>query len=104
MIKYFYLILLFTGFLNRVYAQETVSGFIKDEAGQSIPGATIVLKGTSKYTSSDLDGKFSIAAPKELPFTLHISLTGYQDQEVEIYELSAEPAEISLKTANVPLV
>ncbi len=99
--KYFYVALLLTGLFNHTYAQETVRGAVKDEAGQSLPGVTIVLKGTSKYTSSDVDGKFSIAAPKELPFTLQINLTGYQQQEVDIYELSAEPAEISLKTANV---
>ena len=89
------------GLSGYAHAQEVVRGTIKDETGQTIPGATIVLKGTSKYTSSDLDGKFSIPAPKELPFTLQINITGYQQQEIDIYEVSAEPAEISLKTANV---
>jgi TonB-dependent starch-binding outer membrane protein SusC len=101
MIKYVYLALFLSGYFSSVYAQETVRGIVRDESGGAIPGATIVLKGTPKYASSDLDGKFSIAAPKELPFTLQISITGYQQQEVDIYELSAEPAEISLKTSNV---
>ena len=99
--KYFYVALLLTGLFSHAYSQELVKGVVKDDSGQSIPGATIVLKGTSKYASSDVDGKFSIAAPKELPFTLQINITGYQQQEVDIYELSTEPAEISLKTANV---
>lgn len=82
-------------------AQDAVTGVVKDASGQTIPGATIVLKGTSKYASSDLDGRFSIAAPKDFPFTLLVNITGYQQQEIDIYELSEEPAEVVLKTANV---
>jgi TonB-linked SusC/RagA family outer membrane protein len=99
--KYIYLFLFFTGILNYAHAQEVVTGVVKDASGQTIPGATVVLKGTSKYASSDLDGKFSIAAPKDFPFTLQVNITGYQQQEIDIYELSDEPAEIVLKTANV---
>jgi TonB-linked SusC/RagA family outer membrane protein len=97
----FYLTLLFSGLFLSAYAQEVVTGIVKDGSGQTIPGATVVIKGTSKYASSDLDGKFSIAAPKDFPFTLQINITGYQQQEIDIYELSEEPAEITLKTANV---
>ncbi|WP_254412638.1 SusC/RagA family TonB-linked outer membrane protein [Dyadobacter diqingensis] len=82
-------------------AQEVVHGLVKDDSGQTLPGATVVQKGTSKHAVTDLDGKFSIQAGKDLPFTLQVSLTGYQQQEIEIYELSSEPAEIVLKTSNV---
>lgn len=97
----FYLMMLFSGLFINAYAQEVVTGIVKDDAGQTIPGATVVIKGTSKYASSDLDGKFSIAAPNNFPFTLQVNITGYQQQEIDIYELSEEPAEIVLKTANV---
>ncbi|GGN05147.1 SusC/RagA family TonB-linked outer membrane protein [Dyadobacter beijingensis] len=99
--KYLYVVLFLTGFLSHSYAQEAVTGVVKDAAGQTIPGATVVLKGTARYAATDLDGKFSIAAPADFPFTLQVSLTGYQQQEIDIYELSGEPAEIVLKTANV---
>ncbi|MCE7065917.1 TonB-dependent receptor [Dyadobacter sp. CY326] len=99
--KYVYLTLLFTGMLFNAYAQEAVTGVVKDGSGQTIPGATVVIKGTSKYASSDLDGKFSIAAPKDFPFTIQVNITGYEQQEIDIYELSDEPSEIVLKTANV---
>ncbi|GLU51201.1 TonB-dependent receptor plug domain-containing protein [Dyadobacter frigoris] len=36
-----------------------------------------------------------------MPFTLQVTLTGYEQQEVDIYELSSELVEIALKTANV---
>lgn len=99
--KYFYLVLFLTGFLSYSYAQETVTGVVKDASGQTIPGVTVVLKGTSRYAATDLDGKFSIPAPDDFPFTLQVNLTGYQQQEIDIYELTGEPAEVVLKTANV---
>jgi TonB-linked SusC/RagA family outer membrane protein len=99
--KYIYFFLFTTGILTYAHAQEVVTGIVKDGSGQTIPGATVVLKGTAKYASSDLDGKFSIAAPKDFPFTLQVNITGYEQQEIDIYELSDEPSEIVLKTANV---
>jgi TonB-linked SusC/RagA family outer membrane protein len=99
--KYIYFFLFTTGISTYAHAQEVVTGIVKDGSGQTVPGATVVLKGTAKYASSDLDGKFSIAAPKDFPFTLQVNITGYEQQEIDIYELSDEPSEIVLKTANV---
>ncbi|KAA0992301.1 SusC/RagA family TonB-linked outer membrane protein [Dyadobacter aurulentus] len=99
--KQFYLIAGLVLVMGLAQAQDLVSGFVKDDSGQSLPGATIVQKGTSKYAVSDPDGKFEIPAGKEVPFTIQVSLTGYQQQEVEIYELAAEPIDVVLKTANV---
>lgn len=84
-----------------LYAQELVHGVVRDDAGQTLPGATVVQKGTSRNAVTDPDGLFSIPAGKEFPFTLQISLTGYQQQEVEIYELSTAAIEVHLKTSNV---
>lgn len=91
--------LAFTSTLGR--AQDIISGIVKDETGQGLPGATVVEKGSSKYVQTDLDGKFSIPAAKEFPFTIQVNITGFQQQEIEIYELPAELVEIVLKTANL---
>ncbi|MDA6071233.1 TonB-dependent receptor [Flavobacterium sp. AC] len=53
----------------------TVTGTINDESGMPVPGATILIKGTSKATASDFDGKFQITAPSN--GTLSISFVGY---------------------------
>lgn len=56
-------------------ATATVSGVVKDEAGNPIVGASIVEKGTTRGVSTDLDGKFTFkAAPGA---TLQISYLGY---------------------------
>jgi TonB-linked SusC/RagA family outer membrane protein len=86
---------------SRLSAQDLISGVVKDDTGQGLPGATVVEKGTSKYALTDIDGKFSIPAAKEFPFTIQINMTGFQTQEIEIYELTTEAVEVTLKTANM---
>jgi iron complex outermembrane receptor protein len=64
---------------SRTLFQEakTISGTVTDaESGEKIAGATIVLKGTTKGTSSDADGNFTIAA--SAGSVLEISFIGYQ--------------------------
>src|SRR5215204_1408640 len=77
-------------------AQTQVTGVVKDADGEAVVGATASIKGSSAHAVVDVNGKFSIGAPKELPFTIRISSVGYKLQEVEIYELSEEPLEITL--------
>jgi TonB-linked SusC/RagA family outer membrane protein len=83
------------------FAADFVKGVIKDETGQPLPGSTILIKGTNSYAAADVNGEFQISAPKQFPFTLVISSTGYQTQEVEVYELSEEVMEVSLKNDNL---
>lgn len=55
---------------------KTVTGTVIDEVGNPVPFASVTIKGTNRGTSSDGDGKFSIAvAPGE---KLVVSATGYQ--------------------------
>ncbi len=77
-------IVLFLLFLSfNVYSQtRVVQGKITDETGEPIPGATILLKGTSTGTAADLDGNFSINAPDT--GILVFSFIGFSSMEVEI--------------------
>ena len=81
---------------NSAFSQTQVTGVVKDADGAPVVGATASIKGSTVHAVVDVNGKFSIAAPKELPFTIRISSVGYKLQEVEIYELSEEPLEITL--------
>ncbi|MNX24504.1 Vitamin B12 transporter BtuB [compost metagenome] len=53
----------------------TVNGMINDESGMPVPGATVVLKGTTKSTASDFDGKFQIQVPSS--GVLVVTFIGY---------------------------
>lgn len=56
--------------------QKTVRGTVKDEKGNPLPGATILVKGTQKGMVTTVDGTFSIAAG-DAPVTLQVSMTGF---------------------------
>ena len=59
--------ILFALFLSIVslpgFAQNTVTGTVRDAEGISIPGAGIILQGTTTGTVSDEDGHYSISVP-----------------------------------------
>ncbi|SKC63344.1 SusC/RagA family TonB-linked outer membrane protein [Ohtaekwangia koreensis] len=62
--------------------QTTVSGTVKDDTGQALPGVNIIVKGTSLGTTSDTEGKYAIAVPAD--GVLLFSFIGYKSQEVSI--------------------
>lgn len=62
--------------------QTKITGIVKDEFGESVPGANILVKGTTNGTITDIDGKFVINAhPGE---TLIVSFVGYANLEVKV--------------------
>jgi len=67
-----------------LYAQErTVSGVIKSgEDGEPLPGVTVLVKGTTVGTITDIDGNYKISVPDG--GTLVISFVGFKTQEVPI--------------------
>ena len=46
-------------FALTISAQSTIKGHVKDDTGESIIGASIVVKGTQGGTVTDFDGNFS---------------------------------------------
>lgn len=55
----------------------TISGTVTDEQGNSIPGANILIKGTSIGTISDMNGNFEILVPSNQNI-LQVSFIGYK--------------------------
>lgn len=62
----------------------TVSGSVADEKGVSLPGVSIIVRGTTKGTTTDNDGKFKLTAP--VNSTLIFSFVGYETEEFLIKE------------------
>ena len=69
--------------IGSVFAQRTISGTITDEGGETLFGASVLVKGTSTGTVTELDGSYTVDVP-EGATTLVFSYTGYETQEVEI--------------------
>jgi TonB-linked SusC/RagA family outer membrane protein len=64
------------------FAQEkTVTGVVSDKTGP-LPGANVVVKGTSTSTQTDFDGKFSIKA--KAGAVLEFSFTGYSNKSITV--------------------
>lgn len=69
--------------VQMVFAQQkTVSGTVSDENGLPLPGATVIISGTSSGTSTDFDGKYQLAA--NVGDVLEISYVGYTTQSVVV--------------------
>jgi TonB-linked SusC/RagA family outer membrane protein len=64
-------------------AQRTVTGTVVDESAEALIGATILVKGTSIGTVSDINGNFSINVPADAA-ALQFSYTGFKTQEVPL--------------------
>ena len=64
-----------------IFAQtKSITGKVVDEKGETVIGAAITVKGTSRGTITNIDGGFSIAVgPKEV---LSVRLIGYVEQEI----------------------
>ncbi|TXK52602.1 TonB-dependent receptor [Pontibacter qinzhouensis] len=60
-----------------------VKGKVTDEQGAGLPGVTVILKGTSTGTATDLDGIYSLSLPSGTG-TLVFSYVGYLTQEVPV--------------------
>ncbi|MGD9991789.1 MAG: SusC/RagA family TonB-linked outer membrane protein [Salinivirgaceae bacterium] len=74
------------------YTQERqLSGTVTDSEGVGIPGVTVVLKGTTIGTITDINGKYSIKADQG---TLVFSFIGFITQEVEIGDQSVISVEL----------
>jgi iron complex outermembrane receptor protein len=56
----------------------SVSGKVLDETGLPLPGASVVVKGTTRSTSTDGDGNFKLAGLSNGPITISASFIGYQ--------------------------
>ncbi len=62
-----------------------ITGKVTDESGQSMPGVSIILKGTSMGVSSDVDGNFTLNIPEaQTNGVLIFSFVGYISSEVAI--------------------
>lgn len=64
------------------FSEITLKGKVIDETGQSIPGATVKVKGVSTTVATNPSGEFTIKADES--DTLVVSFIGYQSQEIAI--------------------
>jgi len=89
----FLALLLTAGF---TFAQSVITGTVKDSKGQTLPGASIIIRGTKQGASTDKNGQFSLKTTVQPPFYLRISSVGFKPQDFQILNLQTVPTEFVL--------
>ena len=73
---------------SQIFSQEETTGSIvgkltdKEMAGEPLPFANVIIKGTSTGTTSDMDGFFELSSLEPGIYTLSFSFIGYETLEV----------------------
>ena len=76
-----FLLLLFCAFS---YAQTTVNGTVTDDSGQPLPGANVIIVGTSTGAITDFDGTYTITSSQTPPFSIQVSSVGFETVTKEV--------------------
>lgn len=68
--------------VNEISQRRKITGTVRDEKGEAVIGANIVVKGTLNGTITNIDGQFTLNVPKDA--VLQVSYIGYLSQEIEV--------------------
>ena len=78
------LVLLMVLMTGMAFAQQkSITGKVTYESGSSVPGVSVIVKGTTTGTVTDMDGKYNLSAPSNAQ-TLIFSFVGMLSQEIQI--------------------
>lgn len=86
-----YLITLFLFISNPV-----IEGFVKDSAGDALPGATITVANTTLGAATDDRGFFSISVPQDGLYRITVSYVGYERSILDVTVPLVQPLDIRL--------
>ena len=76
------MLLLISCHLNILAQGKIITGVILDKTGETVIGASVLVKGTTNGTITDVDGNFTLnVSPNR---KLQVSYVGYQTQEITI--------------------
>ncbi len=79
---------------------QTVNGVINDDEGNPLPGATVVLDGTTKGAFTDIDGKYSITNLPVGKSVLKYSFIGFKTQSKEVELVQGQTISLNIKLAS----
>jgi len=86
MLKKTILLLIACFALTTLQAQHVVRGVVSSPWGETMPGVSITVKGTSSGTTTQLDGSYTLTTSEDA--ILVFSFVGYQKQEIAVNGIS----------------
>lgn len=84
-----------------VQQKKMVQGKVMDDMGETVPGANVVVKGTTLGTITDMDGNFALEVDGSKPVVLQVSFVGYTTKEMKI--VPGVPVTVKLESENQQL-
>ena len=73
---------LFIAFSATTFAQQKISGSVKDSTGKPLPEASVIVVGTQRNAKTNAEGAYTISAKENE--VLHFSASGYKSTEVKV--------------------
>ena len=78
------------------FAQQVVSGIVKDTKGLPLPGTTIAVRATAISTKADSTGRFKLSINQQPPFYIRASFVGFKPQDFQILRFDSIPVLLTL--------
>lgn len=78
------------------FAQNVITGIIKNSSGATVPRATVTIRGTTSTITADENGKFSITSALETPLYIRVSSVGYKPQDFQVVKFQDAPLDLIL--------
>jgi iron complex outermembrane recepter protein len=78
-----------TCFVSSSLGQSVVSGVVSDPKGLPLPGAGVVISGTTQGTGTDQNGFFTLTI-SDFPITLEVSYLGFETQKLKVIKATTK--------------
>jgi iron complex outermembrane receptor protein len=83
------------------FAQETISGVVKDQDGAALVGAVVHVKHTKIKAVTDAEGKFTLSGAIVPPYTLEVKSFGYKTYTVVVNDLQQKQFDVVIEHESV---
>ncbi|TKG97117.1 TonB-dependent receptor [Puteibacter caeruleilacunae] len=99
--RFFQILLILVIGISSSYAQsKSIKGKVVDATGELLPGVSVIVKGTTVGTTTNLDGAFTLSVPENAK-TLVFSFIGMKEKEVNI--VGKTEINVQLEESNINL-
>lgn len=68
---------------KRKSKQTTITGWIRDENGEALPGANVIIRGMKKGAIAGMDGRYSLSIPDQEGLLLNYSFIGMETESIK---------------------
>ncbi len=83
----------------RTYAQHKLTGTVRDEAGEPLPGVNVISQQANIFTTTNLEGVYEVQI-RDFPVRFTFSFVGLKTEEIALASLPSGPLNVVLTSTN----